>query len=344
MVEGGEYSWDIKAFVAARGVEISDDQLKYWRDEGALPSWEIVAHPGGSGRTALYPRGTSEYVLALAKLLRRGDDLASATWRLWLDGQAVPAKWWRERLIEVAATWDKAVAYIGSHAFEGRDTLSDDVLDALEAHPRLYHPVLRSTRKLTGRIGFATLIMAFIRIATGQFKTFDDMRDRSDPAHADLVRVDRAIVRNGLGMSARHVTERGGPNPIPDHALDDGLAELSAGFAGGALAKRLAELSDAEIQAGALELAAIRKAGWLQFKAWEWSLGRHAFGIGHGARISRLYNAEERVRLLVLWLVCLRPRPGYSESARRFVERQGDAWRARHDSLSYKPCWTAAQP
>jgi hypothetical protein len=297
----GEYAWHINSFAVAAGRPISDDDLKYWREQGAIPKPRIVPHPEGRGRTGLYPAGTAEQAVTLAHLLDEGCSIADAAWALWLKGYDVGVRWTRDRIIATAKMLDAQIEQIGRDAFIGdsKEAFADEVLDWLDSNPRLYDPTLRKTRKLTGSKRFGTFVLRMLRLATGGAIPL------AGPAQvsAEDTAYDQRTVIDGLGLARLPIDGLPGVPATPARDILTAINKVALRLQRTVLAAPVSQMREAELKQAALEVEAVRSNSRALFAALSWLFGRHAFGRGHVVRTLEHYSNADFVVLTTMWAV-----------------------------------------
>ena len=299
MTYDGEIADDIKTYAAAQGLKIESWELKYWREQQAIPYIGEVPHSSGRGRTGLYPHGTARQVVALKQFLKQKNNLKHATWQLWLSGYWVGNRWNRDRLLDAAADYESEIRIVRNEAFNANGTaFSDPALDWLEKEPRFYNGGLRLIRKLVGAKRFGTFLFHMLRIAFGE-------EIETGPAWrpSDAIADDHKVIVTGLGFDRLTLDRLPSVKPVSPAHIIATLNKVAKSLRGRSLKNEIAALYDAALLLAAREIEAFASNHRLIFKALSWLYGRHAFGRGHATRLFGRYSNDEYIRITMLWAV-----------------------------------------
>src|SRR5947208_727206 len=79
------------AFAHEHGYRVTSRQLKRYRQEGVLPSPQIIHLGFGPGTASVYPKDAGQLLLAICRLLShtRGRNFSAVRFGLWLEGHPV---------------------------------------------------------------------------------------------------------------------------------------------------------------------------------------------------------------------------------------------------------------
>jgi len=304
--KSGEFSWEIRSSVAATlEVYVSDEKLKYLRENEVIRSLGDVPHPSGKGRTCLYASGSSQQVTRLMQLTAEDRILSRAARAVWLENFPVGQKWTREPIMHAAQEWDTALAVVKRNMFLGDDqaALSDLTLEWLETNPRFYARTFRLVRRLVGSKRLPTFVFHMLRLALG--KTLPIPRTSAvgatDMSEADDEEL--TVVVTGLGFD--RMTKDRILDSVPGTKTEIlvALNKVASRLLNSSLADRIVAATDEVLLRAAREVEAVRANNQLVFNLLVGTLGRHALGRGHATRIFGSYNDHDTAILTALWVV-----------------------------------------
>jgi len=299
----GEFSWEIKAHVAAAlCVYVSDDQLKYWREREAVRIVSDVQHPAGRGRTTLYVPGTARRVVQLMQMLADHRNLNHAVLKLANGGIAVVQSPVRERLLHAAQAWDDSLAVIRLHGFTGtgHDALCDVVLDWLDCSPRFHARALRLIRKLVGSRSFATFFFHMARLALG---IPIEQQPNGGMTKRRYVAEDHKVIVTGLGFNRLKIDRIPGVIPMTDFEIVTILNKVAERLRNQSLVDAVEAATDETLLQTTHEVDAAISNNRLVFQSLFWFFGRHAFGRGHAARLFESYDDDTIAMITAAWVM-----------------------------------------
>ena len=302
----GEFSWEIKAHVAAAlCVYVSDDQLKYWREREAVRIVSDVQHPAGRGRTTLYVPGTARRVVQLIQLLADHRNLNHAVLELANDGNAVDQKSVRENLLHAAQAWDDSLAVIREKAFVGTEhaAFSDLILSWLDTSPRFHNRSLPLVRKLVRSKRLESFIFHMLRLAMGY--ALPKQPSWTDPNREDVSSIaeEHDVVVTGLGFNRLKIDRVRGVKPMTNCEIVAVLNKVAGRLRSQSLVAAVTSAPDETLLQATREVEAVIFNNKLIFQALFWVFGRHAFGRGHAARIFDSYDDKTVAMITALWVV-----------------------------------------
>lgn len=151
------------------GFDVSERQLKRWRDEGLVPSPEKVGLGRGKGTVSLYPEGTGERLVAVARALDDQGTLGAAGLKLWMQGADL-TEYVRDLLLQIWAdhveTTDKLLRAYDSG-------LTEEPVKSWVQRERLRR--FGWIRKAVGKQEFGTVVYYVLAAMAGRIDA-DDLR------------------------------------------------------------------------------------------------------------------------------------------------------------------------
>lgn len=230
--QGGERETleEVLARAERAGYEVSERQLKRWRDEGLVPSPQKVGLGRGKGTVAYYPPGTGDLVTAIARELQETRDLPTVAFKLWFEGYPLTS-YVRDELLSVFKGHDRrfSAAY---RAYE-KGLTEKAITEWVDRHrlPRLgsvrgevgraefFHPVLYATRATAGKLSEEEL-RAELGVS-GRSLSFDWYSERSDALRSGF----RGLFREAGFEGAAEMTAD--KEEVPDEELVDWLTHYA---------------------------------------------------------------------------------------------------------------------
>ena len=113
-------------------------------------------------RSHLYPDGTIEQAIEIARLLRQNLDLDEIGWRLWLSGRPVGRNCWFDVFVAAAKEFDEAAAT--SREALNSDSLDEDPIRDLADkayHAEMSDPLSCQARKALGPARLSAVVLSF---------------------------------------------------------------------------------------------------------------------------------------------------------------------------------------
>ncbi len=312
--------------LAAAGLPTSRTRFENWRERGLIvPCGTREGLGQGKGRRAhLYPDGTAEQAIEIARLREQNLDLDEIGWRLWLVGYEVGRRYWFDVFDVSAKEFDEAATLLRQSldADEG-DANSIEKIAEQAYRVETSNQLFKHIRKSLGPDRLATMILHLASMVTGQFVSASTRRDPDDKERqADLRTMDLAL---GLAH-ARSDTVNGGKPIISGKLVDRGdySPTLRATF------EPLAETKLSEFLR-AVDPERLRKVAqsWIELTKsiaaaspeLDRAFAKDAFGLGRAAMLAR-NNRNRQAGMALLWtLIQERSREQFhdlSEMARLF--------------------------
>jgi hypothetical protein len=197
--DDGETAALLLAFIEQHNLSLTADQLRRLHLE-RLIARPLQDHPEGKvGSETVYPKGTSDLLLAICVLHQQKRPFAAIAWQLWRDGHPIPLARIRADLRKTAKVWERlrrALTRPGSRTFS---KLAWKGLMKVASH-RFRDSFINQARKRVGTTSFDTFTRILLEIAAGNFQGYaDDDTDSHDE--------EQKIVEKGFGLS-RTVIDR----------------------------------------------------------------------------------------------------------------------------------------
>lgn len=292
---------DLVRTMAAVGLAVTGDQIRRWHKAGLIP--RPVNAPGrgrAKGRLPYYPPGTDQQLEALLRAHRRFRSLKDVAWCLWWAGYAVPEQPIRDRLRQLGARIDEALASLVQRPSGELTEKAWDLTDAFAVAPLRGVPA--RVRRRVGRDRFPTVLTQLLQFATGTFRDFEP-----DPVSGD--HEDRAILLKGLGLDRATTDRVGASGPWLDvDILGPVLEEMSRGFAAVSFEPmaRTVSLTGLQTARDQMRVFLAVLSGFVEMV--RPALGPNPFGFGELARIAEtLKEPREQASLVLVGLVFQRP-------------------------------------
>jgi hypothetical protein len=301
--------------LAEAGFGIPRTRFENWREHGlVVPCGPRKGLGQGKGRrTHLYPDGTVEQAIEIARLLRENLDLDEIGWRLWLAGRPVGRKCWFDVFQAVAREYDGEVAPTFREALNSDNLDEDPIRELADQAQRAdtSDPILRQIRKSLGSDRLPTVMLHVANMAVGEFTTISTQTERlrdekeiavstqlQDPRikerQADLRAMDIAL---GL-VHARSDTVNGA-GPLISGDYSSILRETFAPLADTTLCEFLKAVDPERLRTVTRDFSAFTQSIAVASAEFDKALAKDAFGLGRAALMAR----SDRKRQALLGLI-----------------------------------------
>ncbi len=197
--DDGETAAYLLAFIEQHNLSLTADQLRRLHLEGLIAR-PLQDHPEGKvGSETVYPKGTSDLLLAICVLRQQKRSFAAIAWQLWRDGYPIPLTRIRADLRKTAEEWERLRRTLTCPGTRTFSKLVRKCLMKVASH-RFRDSFINQARKRVGTTSFDTFTRVLFEIAVGNFQGYaDDDADSRDE--------ERKIVEKGFGLS-RTVIDR----------------------------------------------------------------------------------------------------------------------------------------
>jgi hypothetical protein len=315
--------------LVAAGFPTSRTRFENWREHGlVVPDGPRKGLGQGRGRRAhLYPKGTIEQAIEIARLLRENLDLNEIGWRLWLAGRLVGRKCWFDVFQGVATDYDDEVAPTFREALNS-ESLDEDPIQELA--DELYRadtsdPLLRQIRKSLGPDRLSAIVLHVASMAVGEFTSVSTQMDRaSAERQADLRAMDVAL---GLGHARTDTVDDEGPIISGDYSSI--LRDTFAPLADTTLNEFLKQVDPERLRTVTREFSALTQSIAVASEEFGKTLAKEAFGLGRAALAARSDRKRQAAMGLIWTLV-------QERSAEKFHDLSGMAQSFNAAALAVK--------
>jgi hypothetical protein len=288
---------ELLGLAAAAGFDVTAAQLARWHRAGLIPRPSQRPLGKGHGTETVYPGGTGEQLLALARILALDRRLSLAAWELWWAGYDVSLEKVRTLLGESAKSRDASTAELRARidAPGGSDSIYD-LADRM-AGGRTDVKVLRQARKRVGRSSYSTVAKAVLETAAGRFGGFEP-----DAANAESAG-DGEILERALGLERARTDRLPDADPWLAGPADGALLEISALAAAHRLSDVLTSTVDRDLIRYRDELKVFVSLFGSVSEATEDSFGPGAFGFGAFPRWFSAMTSFDRITFMLVWIL-----------------------------------------
>src|SRR6266545_847905 len=298
--EGGKTREQLLAAATAAGLAVSQAQLSRWHRADLLPRPQVRSLGRGRGTVSLYPPGSGQRLVRVARLHQRQRRLMSVAWQLWWDdGGPVPVPA-RELLVQVAQRWEQYRTHLAE--LLAREQAGDpDAIGELDAIYRQAETGrvgrhLGQVRRNIGREGFSTVARVLAEIGVGRFRGYEREASASDEESETGALVERAM---GLDRARSDRLADAGPWLDGDPEVD--FVRLSQALNAWPLAAGVSA-SEEELHQARAELRAFLAVISTMAPLFERLFGRASFGFGTIARTLDLQTPDSQAFMLLAWL------------------------------------------
>jgi hypothetical protein len=289
---------ELLAAASNAGFDVSEAQLARWHRAGLLPRPQVRSLGRGKGTESLYPIGSSQRLVRVARVHVDEHRLSNAAWRLWWEDGGPLTNSARRFLVKVASGLDKQREYVAD--LVERDAAGDPnaveemdkLLNAME-RDRLPQP-LGQARRRSGTNQFPTVGRMILEIVADRFDGFD-----VDPETGED---DGALLERSWGLERARTDRLAAAGPWLEGDLAPDLARLGHLLAANPMLE-LAQQPDAKLDAARIEAQEFLTTITTAARMFARLFGKDAFGYGMLGDLFSLSKGEGQAMLLLGWLL-----------------------------------------
>ena len=299
-------------------------RFENWRERGLIvPSGPRKGLGHGKGREAhLYPDGTVEQAIEIAKLRGQNLNLDEIGWRLWLEGRHVGRQCWFGVFEAVAAEIDAAVS-------ELREALDSDDLDKNpieELAEKVFtaktsDPAFRQFRKAVGPERLPAILLHFASMASGGFTSISvQMNGPGRDSTRASIQLDPEIREQqsdframdaALGFAHARTDTVNGDGPIIEGDYSSILRNTFAPLAETTLTEFLVSVDPDHLRTTTRDISAFTQSLAAASQVFDRAFAKDAFGFRRAALLARSERKQQALTGLMWALI-------FEKSAEKF--------------------------
>jgi hypothetical protein len=298
--------------LATAGFSIPATRFENWREHELVVPCGIRKGLGqGKGREAhLYPDGTVEQAIEIARMRRDNLNLAEIGWRHWLEGRPVGRRCWFPVFEFMVKHFDRCAAAI--REAQASDEFVDGQMERMiEAafRAKTSNRFFKQMRKSLGPQRFASVMNEVASMATGVFQSISSQTEQENQERVE----DERAVDVALGFQRARTDTVSGVGPI---LPDDYSPILQATFEpleGVSLTKYLEQIDPEYLRRTARSLLGLFHSITEASRAFDHALAKDAFGLRRAAILGLLDRNLHAGMVLVWALVQERSREKFND-------------------------------
>jgi hypothetical protein len=319
--------------LAEAAVPMPRTRFENWREHGlVVPCGPRKGLGQAKGRrTHLYPDGTIEQAIEIARLLRQNLDLDEIGWRLWLSGLPVGRNCWFDVFVAAAKEFDEAAAT--SREALNSDSLNEDPIQELadKAYSAdMSDPIFRQARKALGPDRLEMVLFHLMSMMIGEFTSVstqieqlskDDDTSVSAQMDDPKIKERQAELRTmdvALGFIHARSDTVAGVGPIISGDYSSILRETFAPLADTNLNEFLRSVDPERLRTVTRDLSALIQSIAVASEEFGKTLAKDAFGLGRAALAARS-DRKRQAGMGLIWTLV------QERSAQKFHDLSGMA-------------------